>query len=478
MKKVKTLTIILTIALLTMIAFFGIYVQEQNRMENQVKDYELGMDFKGARTVRLKVSDETKEVIKDAEGNIVEPEEELTDEQLTEKGYTKEKQAYNQEDELNVENYKKSKKIIENRLENLGISYYEISLDEENGDIVILLPENREIDNIVSNINTVGNFEIVDNTTKEVLMDNSDIKLANVMYGSEDGSSTSVYLNIEFTKEGAKKLETITSAYIKQEDEDTTEDESATAEEESSESEETEKEEKKIIMQIDEQKMIETNFEEPIKIGKIQLSIGSSSTDTETIQGYMQKASNMANILDNGEMPVKYDIEENKYILSDITTEQIQYMQIAFVIVIGIGALYFIIKYRGIGILGAISTLGFAAVYVLVIRYANVVLSLTGVLGVFISILLNDILINKLLSKIKREKGKKITGIEVSETIRESYKGFFLKIIPLCISVIVFCFINWTPISSFGMIMFWGIVIIVLYNYIITNALLKIRADK
>ena len=85
MKKVKTLTIILIIILLTMVAFFGIYTQVQNRMENQVKDYELAMDLKGARTIRLKVSEQTNEIIKDAEGNIVETEETLTDEQLTEK---------------------------------------------------------------------------------------------------------------------------------------------------------------------------------------------------------------------------------------------------------------------------------------------------------------------------------------------------------------------------------------------------------
>ena len=71
MKKVKTLTIILIIILLTMVAFFGIYTQVQNRMENQVKNYELAMDLKGARNIRLKVSEQTNEVIKDAEGNVV-----------------------------------------------------------------------------------------------------------------------------------------------------------------------------------------------------------------------------------------------------------------------------------------------------------------------------------------------------------------------------------------------------------------------
>ena len=218
MKKVKTLTIILIIVLLTMVAFLGIYTQVQNRMENQVRDYELAMDLKGARNIRLKVSEQTNEVIKDAEGNVVETEETLTDEQLAEKGYTKEEQPVNSQDVLTTENYQKSKKILENRLKNLGVSNYEIALDEKTGDIIIRLPEDNQIDNIVSNINTVGKFEILDSQTKEVLMDNNDIKLANVLYGSEGTSGTAVYLNIEFTKEGAKKLENISSTYIPSEE--------------------------------------------------------------------------------------------------------------------------------------------------------------------------------------------------------------------------------------------------------------------
>lgn len=475
MKKVKTLTIILIIILLTMVAFFGIYTQVQNRMENQVRDYELAMDLKGARNIRLKVSEQTNEVIKDAEGNVVETEETLTDEQLAEKGYTKEEQPVNSQDVLTTENYQKSKKILENRLKNLGVSNYEIALDEKTGDIIIRLPEDNQIDNIVSNINTVGKFEILDSQTKEVLMDNNDIKLANVLYGSEGTSGTAVYLNIEFTKEGAKKLENISSTYIPSEEGTA---EGNTTSDENTTEEDTQTEEKTISMQIDGQEMMNTSFDEPIRTGKLQLSIGSSTTDTETLQGYIQRASSIANILDNGNMPIEYEIEENKYILSDITQEQLQWVKIAIAIVIVLGAIYFIFKYKGLGILGAISTLGLAAIYLLTIRYTNVILALTGIFGIFVIILLNDILVNKMLEKVKREKGQKTTKPEVKEAVKESYKEYFLKLIPICISVIVLCFINWTPISSFGMVMFWGILLIAVYNYIITNGLLKIRADK
>ncbi len=45
--------------------------------------------------------------------------------------------------------------------------------------------------------------------------------------------------------------------------------------------------------------------------------------------------------------------------------------------------------------------------------------------------------------------------------------------VPVILMTITFCFINWIPISSFGMVMFWGIVLMAIYNGVITNSLLK-----
>lgn len=116
MKKVKILTITLLVVLITMIAFFGIYTKEQNRMEDKVKDYSYSMDLKGTRNIRLKVDTASDTVIKDAEGNEVTDASGLTDEELEQKGYTKEETKTNPDEILNTENYNKSKEIIEKRL--------------------------------------------------------------------------------------------------------------------------------------------------------------------------------------------------------------------------------------------------------------------------------------------------------------------------------------------------------------------------
>ena len=168
MRKIKILTITLIIVLITMVAFFGIYTHVQNRMENQVRNYSYAMDLDGSRTIRLKVSDENKTTVKDAEGNEVADSENLTDEQITQNGYTKEETPYNSDEVKTVENYRKSKEILEERFKELNVDNYIIKLDEETGDILVEITENDNTDSIVSNIGTPGKFEIVDSETQEV----------------------------------------------------------------------------------------------------------------------------------------------------------------------------------------------------------------------------------------------------------------------------------------------------------------------
>ena len=104
MKKIKLITIILAIVLVTMVAFFGVYVPIQNRMENKVKDYQYAMDLEGGRNIKLSVDNTSNTVIRDAEGNEVTDAGDLSDEELAEKGYTKEETPYNSEDVLNEGN--------------------------------------------------------------------------------------------------------------------------------------------------------------------------------------------------------------------------------------------------------------------------------------------------------------------------------------------------------------------------------------
>lgn len=474
MKKIKILTLVLAIVLVTMVAFIGIYVTIQNRMENKVKDYSYMMDLNGGRNIILEVDNGNKTNIKDSEGKEVKDTENLSDEELKEKGYIKEETPYNSEDSLNINNYKKCKEILTRRLKELKVQEYNIKLDEDNGNIVLDIPENDNTDSIVSELIPTGKFEIVDSETKEVLINNDDLKLVNVMYGSDNSSNsatstgTVVYLNIEFTKDGARKLEDITNKYVKVET-------ANTETKEDGENAENITTEKKISLMIDDDEMLSTSFEEPIKTGKMQLSIGRAAKDNDTLKGYISQASNMATVLNNGKMPVKYTVHDNQYIQSDITNNELSMIVYVMLAIVVVTLLFLIIKYRAIGALGAISYIGLASFFLLLIRYTNVDLSIQGILGIALTLVLNYVFIYKLVSNIKNVK---IKVLSVSSKIKETYKEFFVRILPICIAVIIFCFAGWATISSFGMVMFWGIVLIAIYNAIVTNLLFRINDNK
>lgn len=463
-KIIKIMTIVLAIVLISMIGFFGIYTKSKNQMNNKLKDYEYSMAIKGARNIELKVDTETTEVIKDSEGNEVET---ATDEEIAANGYVKEEVANNPEEVLTEENYDKVKEIIGKRLNTLGVREYNIAANYKTGAIQIEIPESLKADTVVGNLNTVGKFEIIDTETKEVLMDNSDIKSSQVLYNTTS-SGTAVYLEIAFNSKGKDKLKEITKNYVKSEETNTVATENET-EETTTESEESTPE-KTITMKIDDTEMMTTSFDEPITNGKIQLSVGTATTDESTLEGYITQAQNVAVVLDSGKLPIKYDIEKNEYILSNISEKDLVYIEIAIAIIALIGIIILIVKHKVSGLLAGIAYTGLVAVYMILIRYTNIIISIESIFGIITTLVLNYIFTAMLLKEIKEQPVWKATG--------KTYTDFFIRIIPICIITIAFCFVKWIPMSSFGTILFWGLVIIAAYNAVITAPLLKIKTEE
>ena len=459
---IKILTISLLIILVCMIGFYGIYSQDKNIMKNNVKDYQYAMDINGARTIKIKLSSD------------------VVDEDKKE------------------ENYLKAKKVIENRLDFEKVGEYNISLNKSNGDMYIEIPENDNTDKIVANLTTIGKFEIQDSSTNEVLINNDDIKGSKVLY-STTSSGTTPYLEIDFNKNGKKKLKDVSTTYKKAEETNTTgnevtdnaisndasensvvensvENNTADNSTENTADNSSTTSTKKIVMKIDDQEILTTSFDEPIKNGVIQLSVGSATTDTDKLNDYISQAQNVATVLDSGNLPVKYEIEKNQYILSDITSDCIQKIEITIATLVLIGIIILVVKYKINGLLAGISLAGLFAVFTLTIRYTNVLVSVESILGIAIIMLLDYILSKMILNNIN-DNAKKDAENVTNKAFADSYKTFISRTFPIFIIAIVFTFIKWIPLSSFGMIMFWGLSLIIVYNVIITKFLLKEKVE-
>ena len=471
-RKLKLITEILAIIVICLISFVGIYTKNANRMENQVKDYDFSKDLKGYRELVFKVSDATE--VLDSNGKVVGNTDEYGDSSIETNSYQKSENKINANEDLTKENYEKAKSIIEKRLKSLNVEDYNLSLDEENGNIYLQIPENSDTDHTVSNILQVAKFEIKDqDDTSNVLVTNDDLKKISAVYNTTS-SGTTVYLQIEFNKNGKNILKQIsTGDYATDENltnttnttENTSENENTNSNENTSSEEET-KTQKKIILSIDNNDMITTSFDDPIEDGIIDLSMNKATTDQASISDTLQSASTIAAVVNSGKMPLTYKVVENNYVNTDITSNMLKKVMYVVIAIVIVALVVLIIKYKTVGLLASISYIGFVGLELLLIRYTNVTISLESIVAGIILLAVNYLITYRLIKvhETDSELKKKVYSNE--------FKSIIIKSIPIFIIAIIFVFMKWTKIATFGMFMFWGLLLSIIYNYIVTKDML------
>lgn len=500
MKKVKILTIVLAIILVTLIAFGGIYVQTQNRMENKVKDYELGRELKSQRVIELKIKENSTDNSKENSSD------ETTDSENTEETEKSEETASTEnestENKLTEKDYENAKKIMEKRLQALGTQDYTISLDKENGTVRVELAENDNVDMYIYYLYASQKITIKDTDSKDILLNDEMIKGAKYSYTSDSKGAYQVYEEIELTKDGQAKLNELLNDYAllatdvteienakkasesestktestSEESTETTENTStdeqntestetqSTTEETSSNSETTKKTAKLYVN--------DTTYDiSKIEKGKITVKIGASSSNTTSVNNNISKAAEIAMLENAGKLPADYEVDTNRYEYSSITQKEIIYFAIVMIAILVITLLVYCVIYKKSGILASISFVGFVASFSLLIRYTNVAISIEGISAIIIVMIINLIINREILSKTKKMN-------LVNEAVKSTYKNIYLKLIPVGILTIVFCLSKWESLSSFGMIMFWGLVLTAIYNVIVTRTLLNLKENK
>lgn len=503
MKKVKILTIVLAIILVTLIAFGGIYLPTQNRMENKVKDYELGRELDSQRVIELKIKETSTDNSKENSS------EETTDSGNTEETEKSEETTSTEnestenestENKLTEKDYENAKKIMEKRLQALGAQDYTISLDKENGTVRVELAENDNVDMYIYYLYASQKITIKDTDSKDILLNDDMIKGAKYSYSNDSKGAYQVYEEIELTKDGQAKLNELLNDYALLAT-DVTEIENAkkASESESTKTESTSEENTESTENTDEQNTESTETQSTteetssnsettkktaklyvndttydiskIEKGKITVKIGASSSNTTSVNNNISKAAEIAMLENAGKLPADYEVDTNRYEYSSITQKEIIYFAIVMIAILVITLLVYCVIYKKSGILASISFVGFVASFSLLIRYTNVAISIEGISAIIIVMIINLIINREILSKTKKMN-------LVNEAVKSTYKNIYLKLIPVGILTIVFCLSKWESLSSFGMIMFWGLVLTAIYNVIVTRTLLNLKENK
>lgn len=412
-KVITIITIILLVAIISLASFLGIYKKDEYKVTNIVPEYILGMEFTDSRVINFEVNKEE-----------------------------------NAEETLTAQNYKETKSIIKNRLKNLGVDQYRVVLDEATGSIQVRIPENEDTDMIIYYLLQSGTFELKDSETEEVLLDTTSVKKANVVY-SQGETETGIYLQIKFNSEGKQKLEEISKIYVET---------IIQATNEESETEET-AETKNVEIFLNGETVTETYFGQTLTDGILNVPIG-SGTDSETLEQYDEIANEAAAILNSGILPITYT-ETDYTEIANISEQQIN---IATYVALGLVALMivlFIVTLKTKGLLASILQIGYIALLLLALRYTNVKITIEGICGILISVILNYIYIYTSFRNINLNFVKEITV------------KFALKLIPIYVLAIIFSFNSIANIYSLGMTLVWGIIVMYLYNLSLTQITLK-----
>ena len=410
-KIITVITTILAIVLIMLMSFLGIYKQKEYKIENIVPEYLLGMEFTGGVAIIF----ESKETSEEA---------------------------------LTEENFEKSKSIISKRLSQLGAKEYNIRQEKGTGKITVEIPDDVNSEVIINTIVQNGKFEMIDKETNEVLMDNSNISSAIAMPVQGDmGTGTSIYLQIKFNKEGKKKLEEISSKYVATTNEDGTE------------------EKKEVTIMYNDSEFVTTYFADTMSNGLLSIIVG-SGTDSEVLTEYMKQGTAIAIALNTGKMPIEYNVTaENVVPMVEESLVRNYIYTIGAVVIIALSIL--VVKFKLNAIYSIILQIGYISALLLLIRVTNVVVTMGGIMAIAISIGVNYIAQYMLLNEIVKN------GEKVKEAIIKCTKKLSAKSIPLYIVAIIFSFGQANIVSSFGMVLVWGIILLYVYNLVFTKPLIQ-----
>lgn len=455
-ESLKKVLAILVILLVCLVSIGGIYTKDKNAMKNILPKYVLGMDLDTDTIIKL-----------DVQNN--EDNSSVGTEDGTENGQAN-------ENVNTLENYKKSKKIIEKRLKTAGVEQYSVRLDENTGSIIIEVPHDIEtsilqnafavgkteiklIDN--STTNSEGETEIVDNNTEnkekeEVIGNQKSIKKITTAiddsYNSY-GVGSFVKLDIEFSKDAVNKFKELQN---------------------------NASENKNIEIVVDGASicsMSETEFLKSAVTGTLPLKLGDYTKDRDTLNKTLTQANNIKNIMESESLPVEYSIKYSADIHSNINKYGIISV---FAVILAVMFIYLVVKYKLTGVLAELAICGLGAFLLLIIRYTKVQISIATIVAIA------GMLILQFIYLIKTLNSKKISSKEFNETIVEFTKmlipAFILSVVGGVLPALgdsnFLAYGNIVEISNFGMVIFWGLILFELFNNIITRAIFTNAKNK
>lgn len=462
LKTIRLIAILLLMLFIIVIGFVGVYARNNGVWENVLPKYSLGMDFDGYSELHFELdnAEDTKEIFVDENGNYKgdvikqklqtatensEGSEKATESKVTEVNpeteYKIEKRTIPRNDpsKINIENFEKTKNIIQKRLEKYNLYEYNIRQDSVTGKIVLEVPNDAETELKASLVTTIGKLEFVDSQTGVLLLEDSNLKNASPYGMTNESGQYEVYLQLDFDETGKEILKDITSKYIQKTDENG----KVTS--------------KTVEVRLDGQSILITSFKNPVDSGTIHVPMGDVTTDYNKYYQLIENVQEVADLLNEEKLPLVYKVTDEVGMQSIITKDTINISLIIYVLVVVAISIYLIIKYKLEGLKQAIFNIGYLATVLILFRYINVVITFNSATALVILVAINYIFSIKFLNKLNEENNRKVA-------LKGALKEIYLAIVPVVIIAIIFTFMSAVVINSVGTALFWGLLVQALFS--------------
>lgn len=448
-RKLRLVLMVLICILIILVGFVGIYIKDANKYSNIIPNYNLASDLKGATVLELKVSDSKKTNYYDKDGKKVD---ESTVTEENEKDYTKEEIDVNSKDSLTEENYKKSLEIFKERLKFLQVDQYNLDLDSKTGKVVLTFEDDYP-DDVKNILPMEGKLELIDSNTSDVILDYTDVKSVNADFAqTEDGYN--VYFELKLTDNGINKIKDI--------------DKYKTSETKKDDSEETTTTTNKFKIEFDTENIEELSYDD-ISLNKnvLRITVLQNSKDNSTINNKMNMLTVVSKLTNIGKTPVVYILDSEEYVKATINMNEVYGFIICSMAIVALIGIYFIVKYRLNGVFALIGMITNISLITILARITNITVSINSFAAVIGLIIFNTYILSNILNETKNKE----------KTFGQNIKNAYIKSVDLIIITLlvfaVFAFNSMTVISSMGLLLFWGWLVVLLGNLLLTVPMLN-----
>ena len=448
-KKLKLILMILICVLIILVGVIGIYTKIGISYKNIIPEYTLASDIKGTTILEFEVDNSKETIYYDKEGKKVDSSE-VTEE--NKKDYTTKEVPANLEENLNKENYKKSMDIMKERLEFLAANQYSLDLDKKTGKIVLTVDDDY-IEDIQSILPMEGRLELIDSNTDDVIIDYSNFKSAEGTYASIPNGNNSVkytaYINLQLNDAGIEKINDIDKYKT------TTSEDGETAV-------------NKLKVMFDGDELAEISYDDILLTGKtLRITTAKDLKSDSEINSELNTNTVVSKLATMGKMPVVYNLTVEEFVKSN-TADYINYIVVGMIALCVIVSLFFIFKYKVNGLLTVLGFVANISLFLVIIRLTKIEISLNSFAGVLGLIVLYTILANNILKAVRSKENN------FGENVKVAYLNSIDVLVVSLILTIAFAFTNMSLISTMGLLLFWGWLITIIGNLILTIPMLSI----